>query len=700
MKNFILLFSVFLLTLTACQLTPFDNVSWNTEVQAPIAFTEVGIWDVLTDSTYIGEGNDRLLSLIYRDTVFSLSIKDLVEIPDTVNSYSLSLDTLRLDTDTISQRVTLGEFARQLAASSDPTTAQTGAIILANQGNTVPVIPDFAGQSTDVIAIDASEFFESAQLDSGELELTIDNQFPLDISNVIFRISNANLGTDIVRDTFPLIASRSSQTESYDLAGQEIESNLEGQLENLDISGGFFVPIDTNDFIELRLIARNLKANSATAIFPGQTIIDTLAERTYELPGEFEEISLTKLVVRSGQIRAEARSTVEDSISFLYELPKAIDDQGNSPRVLVKLPPAPPNGFASKTETFQLGGFEIDLRGENGNTFNTLVERTVVSLLFSGKLVTLNKTDSVQVDFALENLEPVYVEGYIGQTEIKFEGREAIDVFENLDVDRIKFSEAKADIVFNNSIGLPAEVLVEEFSANNQQNGSQVRLASSDLVAGPFRLQSPSLPDTNAVISSVLALSPANSNINSFISSLADEVSYSLTLKTNPGGERSFDNFISENSALDVLMDFQLPLKGVVDRLVFADTADFSSQALELGEIESGGLALILENEFPLEVEASAEVYDENWQLLEVLVDKEIVAAAPVDGQGRTLTPEASRIARSFEIEELNQVLEEGKHIIFNFVLNTRPGDQEVGIYSDYRVRAKLVGDFTYKLSN
>jgi len=128
--------------------------------------------------------------------------------------------------------------------------------------------------------------------------------------------------------------------------------------------------------------------------------------------------------------------------------------------------------------------------------------------------------------------------------------------------------------------------------------------------------------------------------------------------------------------------------------------AERARRDLELGEIESGGLALILENEFPLEVEASAEVYDENWQLLEVLVDKEIVAAAPVDGQGRTLTPEASRIARSFEIEELNQVLEEGKHIIFNFVLNTRPGDQEVGIYSDYRVRAKLVGDFTYKLSN
>ncbi|MCI4667730.1 MAG: hypothetical protein MRZ79_06180 [Bacteroidia bacterium] len=700
MKKYKLLLAIFLLAgFSSCQLNPFRDVSWNVDLEAPLAFTQVGIWDVISDSSFFEEGSDNKLSIVYRDTVINLQIADLVEIPDTTNSFLFTLDPLELDSDTIRERLTLGAFARDLAQSSDPNTAQIGNLILANQGNTLPFVPEFTGQATDTINIDASEFFESALLESGDLVIEIENQFPLGLSNVIFRISNANLGTDIVRDTFPSIPSRSTVSETYDMAGQQIESSLAGQLENLDVDAGFLVPIDTNDYIEIRLVAQNLKPVEATAIFPGQTIFDTLVERIYNFPGELAELSLTKLVVRSGQIRAVATSSVEDSIGFTYELPKAVDASGATPSVFVKVPPAPVGGTVSTTEVFQLGGFTLDLTGEE-NSFNTLTEKISVDLIFSGNLVSLNQNDSVNVDFSLESLDPIYVEGYIGRTAVTFEGRELIDLFDELDVSKIKFSEAEASISFANSIGVPSEVLVEEFSALNTNSGSRVKLANSNLVAGPLKIASPLLPDTNEVKITSLDLTADNSNINPFISSLANEVSYNLTLMTNPDGEFSLDNFITENSSMDVVLDFKLPMVGVVDRLVIRDTTDFSSEAINLDDISSGGLNLVVENDFPLELTITAKVLDENMQLIETLADGAIIEAAMVDENGRLSQAATSRLSKAFTIEKLNELLEDGRMIVFDFILNTKPDGEAVGLYTDYGVRAKLVGNFEYKISN
>lgn len=700
MKKYSIIFVVLtMLALSGCQLNPFKDVSWNVDLEAPIAFTEVGIWDLITDTTSFDNGSDNKLALIYRDTVVSLQIRDMVEIPDTTSTYVVTLDTLSLDSDTIAQQITMADFARQLLASNDPTSQQAGALILANHGNTLPFIPAFTGQSSPPVGIDASQFFESALLESGELALIIENQFPISLRNVIFSISNANLGTDIIRDTFPSIPSKTDISRSYDIAGVQLESSLEGQLENLDVDAALFVPIDTNDYIAIKLVAQNLKPIEATAVFPSQTIVDTLTERTYEFPGDLAGMSLTKLVVRAGQIRADATSTVEDTIGFLYELPKALDKDGNIPSVYVKVPPAPPGGSSSQTETFQLEGFTLDLTGE-GETFNTLVERIAVSLIYSGNLVTLNKNDSVNVDFTLESLEPVYLEGYIGQARFAFEGKEVIDVFDELDVSRIKFSEAEASINFINSIGLPSQIVVEEFKAQNSSTGKSVRLANSEMVAGPLRIGSPQLPDTNGVVSTVLNLTPTNSNINPFISSLADEVSYNLTLETNPEAAFRLDNFITENSAMDVVLDFKLPLVGVVDRLLISDTTDFMSEGIDLEDIASGGLNLVIENGFPLELSVSAVVYDENWAEIDRLTDNTSIAPAAVSANGRAESPGISTINYEFTPSELNEVLEEGRKIIFNFVLNTKPEEKPVEIYSDYRVKAKLVGDFEYKLSN
>ena len=96
----------------------------------------------------------------------------------------------------------------------------------------------------------------------------------------------------------------------------------------------------------------------------------------------------------------------------------------------------------------------------------------------------------------------------------------------------------------------------------------------------------------------------------------------------------------------------------------------------------------------------SAEVFDEYWDSIRKLAEDSPVSAGEVNDLGRVETPFSSTIELSFTQDELNDILENGRYIIFNFRLSTRPENERVGLYTDYRVKAKLVGDFDYKLSN
>ncbi|RMG66131.1 MAG: hypothetical protein D6722_15405 [Bacteroidetes bacterium] len=678
----------------ACRLNPVEDLSWDTDLLVPIAFTELGVMDAVPDSLLTVE-DDQLLALVYRDTLASASLAEFVEFPDTSLDLSIKLDTLSLDSDTISQRLTLADLARQLSANGDA----TGDLILANHGNTLPFVPETPGLNSGIIPVDASEFFEYAELDSGELVLTIDNQFPLNLLNVIFRIENANLpGPPIVLDTFQVIGQFSSVTRTYDLAGTQIGSELEAELVNLDIGAGLFVPIDTTDYIELSLIAQNLQAQTATAIFPAQTILDTVRETRYLFGGEFADVQLTKLKVKAGRIRAETISTVEDSVRFRYSLPSAVNSLGEVPTVDIKLDPAPPGGMATQLEEATLEGFTIDL-SQGGLSFNTLEEQIRVDLLYSGQLVTLDQTDSVLVSFGLVDIEPVYVEGYIGQNTFTFTGSEALGFFEELEYERLRLSAARAAVSFSSSIGVDAAVEVRAFDAVGQR-GERVRLTGTPLVAGPFLVQGPVLPDTFGSVVSPLELNPDNSNILPFINVLPAAIDYDLRVETNVNGQAGqYTNFATDQSQITAFLDFRLPLEGIVEGFSLTDTVavDFG-EAARPEAVSRARLRLLLENPFPVQVTVEAGLYDQAGTLLQSLDNGTVIPAGIPNASGYVDVPAQEVIELDLSGEQLDRVLAEAVSARFRFVLDTRPKGEPAGFYADYKIKARLSGQFTYTL--
>lgn len=682
----------------SCRLNPTQDLQWDADYLAPIGSASTGITELVQDSSLISVGTDNLLSIVFRDTVASIAIKDFIEFPDTTVKLSVRLDTLTLSSDTISQTLTLADLARQLIANGDVT---TGNLLLQNHGNTVPIVPGTQGLTSGIIEIDASDFFQFAELEAGELVLTVTNEFPLNITNVILQVRNKNLpGPFLVADTFPIIGMNSSVTEVYDLAGKQVESALEGELVNLDVEPGIFVPIDTNDFIRVTLVAQNMKAKTATAVFPAQTIIDSVRTTTYRFGGDFADIELTKLVVKKGKIRASTISTVEDTIRFQYILPTATNNQGQVPGVDIKLNPAPPGGVSTQVTEQDLGGFTIDLTA-GGTAFNTFEENIKVELIESGKIVTLDQTDSIAVEFGLVEVEPTYVEGYIGKETFSFSGSQAVDLFNTLDVRKLKFSQPKANITFSSSIGVDAQVVLRHFTAINKSTGVETPLNGTPLVAGPVEIKGAELPDTTLSVLTQVSFTPENSNIATFINLLADELAYDLSVTTNHNGIRALhNNFASDKSQLSAFIDFELPLDGIVEALVLKDTTELDFGQIDIGEIEAGSLRVLLENEFPLQARLTVRILDQNMNTISVLAENQFLDPGTIDASGFVDVPGQTTIEKSFTREELENIITNGAFMGISYTMDTAPAGEAVKLFADYRIHAKLVGQFTYRLSN
>ncbi|MDX2284525.1 MAG: hypothetical protein NW241_10195 [Bacteroidia bacterium] len=681
-----------LLLLSGCRFDP-DGLSWKTDLLAPIAYATVTPMDFIPDTSLVQTGPDGVLRILFRDTLNSATLSEIGTLPDTATTIAVRLNTLVLSSDTVTQSITLADLARQLQAQGNI----FGAIILANHGGTLPIVPATPGLSSGAIPVDGSAFFNFADLEAGELVLSIANNFPLDLQNVIFEIRNAQLpGPPIVSDTFAVIPKNTSVTESYDLAGKQVESQLIGELKNLDLQGGFLVPIDTTDDIVVQLQARDLIARTATAIFPAQTILDTIRRTSYRFGSDFSEVQLTRLNIKAGRIRAQAVSTVQDSILFEYELPGAVNAAGSSPKIRFKLPPAPPGGTASLEREVSLAGYSVDLTA-GGATFNTLEEAIRASLVFSGNLVTLNQSDSVVVNFALEGVEPSYVEGNFGQDVFTVSGTEALEVFE--DLPPIVFERAAIRLLIEHRAGIPAQVEILELTAID--GAESLPLSGTPLLAGPILLPAVALPDTNGAVYRTLTLDRQNSNVLQVLNLPPRQVRYRARLTTNPGARQlPYGNFLTDQSRISAYLEAEVPLEGRSAPYTRTDTIALSPDpSLDLDRLGSGTLRLLIENRFPIACTALDAVFVEanGAEIARFAADAPIPAGIP-DAQGVVQAPALATLEASFDGDTLRRILQRGSRLRVTYVLETPA--TPVKLLSSATLTARLIGQFEYEAGN
>lgn len=678
------------LSLGACQFDPGDPIRWDAEVLVPIAYSEIGINQLISDTSLLASQSDQSIHLIYRDTLTRTSFREVFEVPDTTIIRQFDLENFELADQVIEQRITLAQLARNLSAQGNI----AGDIILLSHGNTLPSLQGIPGLSSGVIEVDASDLFEYASLIEGEMEVRIANFLPLGLENISLRLRNRTLESTILEDQYPVIPSRDSLTRSYSLAEKEVESGLDAEMLNLDIQGsqGQPVLIDTNDYVKVILTVRDLKASEARAIFPDQTVSEETEDLVYEFTGEQADVALKQIRVRSGFIRAEIISTIEDTIQFSYSLPQAMKD-GQFPLIQRKIPPAPPGGNAELTEVFDLSGYDIDLT-KGGTTINTMEQSYQIDLVYSGKVVQIDLQDSVYARFQLVDIVPDYVQGYLGSGNLKVAGTEQLSIFEDGEVAGVNFENATARLTFFNSMGLDIYGQLNVLTARREALDKEVSL-SGILLASPIHMPGPDLSRVGETEATSLELTPSNSNIRDLVNVFPDEITYDLEVAYNLYGPDALeDDFVTFDSELTSFLELEMPVYGTLEGISFRDTSAVAFQGNATEEIAGGSLKLLFDNEFPLTAVVFADLVDENYEVVHRLVDGQTIDAALAEGDGRILSATSSVIEQSFTQQELQRIIDQARHLLIRYTVKT--GATSVRLYDDYHVQAKLVGQFTY----
>lgn len=684
---------LFAWTAESCKKKMDSRNSWDADYLIPLVHGSMGIKDLAGD-TVLSENQDGQLSLVYRNSLYNLNLNDgYIGIPDTSLRQAVRLDSIRLPDRTIFYPISLGQMA--LADQTG-----TGALIIALNGSTAP-IPAISNLSSFDRELDATDFFEEALLDGGYLDIEVRNGFPVDITDLIYRLKNKVSGDIIIEDTFAIIPKNATVLESYDLSGKMVEGKLLADIVRMSTpgSGGIPVPIDTSDAIELTVSARDLVVHSATAIFPAQNLVDIKNEVVYDMGGA----EFTQAIVRTGDLVISAVNTIEDTMYLHYQIPGATDPFGNPIDIRSAVPPAPPGGSVKLDENFDISGYTIDLTGKDKMRVNRFYNEFTARIDSTGKLISVSLDDSIIVYYGLQNIVPQYVKGYMGTHNIQI-GPEItpLDFFKNFKNGQLDLEKVKVSFAFNNEVGIDASVKIHYLKASNQLNGTSVDLTApfinnQQIINRAY--DNPFVPGTT-----FFELDNSNSNIKSLLESLPDQLEYAIDVNVNPKGNYyNYQDFVDFDKSLDISMDLEIPLSLKATNLQLVDTIPFSLQGQKgFDNIREIGFTFIVDNSFPLSANTQLYFLDGNNKVIDSLFSNlvQVATGIPVAPLCKVEEMVKSRFVSSFDQERTEKIKKAEKAVVKAFFNtgSTPSCNNYLKIYSDYQFEFKLTGKFKYRL--
>jgi len=688
MKNILIYISI-LSFLVSCQ-HDLEQPNKDVDILTPL-FTTTLSFQNLAGDTILTSDTNSVLNFILEEDIYSFTLSDVIEPINLYINKSAKLDSLNLPPQVINYAVSLGEIAMQIGFE--------GILIIANNGNSILLDP-IANIGPFSFPIDASQYFSSLSLQEGYMDITFTNNLPIDATNIIYELTNTSSGLILIQDIIPIVSAGSSITTTYDLSGFTIERDLTANVSQISSPGSYgdSVLIDTSNVIEFDVIIRDLILDEATAIFPEQDIINDTSNTIFEVENGIE---LTSFTIREGELNINIISTVEEKILFTYELP-SVSNNTNYLLIDHEVDPAMPGEASYFNTSYDLSGYTMDLTGLNGNMVNQFYDIFIGRIDSSGNLIYLSLDDSITLETSITNLVAEKVEGFLGNDKIQA-GPETVNINLNnslyngiIDINTI---DVQLEII--NKIGADAIIKFIELNASNSINNTNIDL-SWDEFGKPIKITR--AKEINDVITPTIittTINENNSNIDEFIESIPNQLTYGIDIYMNPKGNISnYNDFIYHDNGLTSKLKLKMPLSLIAENIVLTDTVgiDFSSFNNE-SNINSATLTLIVNNNYPLLASMEIISLDEYNIALDTLLTNSIVQNGNINSMG--IVTEASRSEIVFGIDnEKIDLLKQAVKLYVIASLSTPLTTQHIDIYDSYNLDLKLIADFNYSTTN
>lgn len=674
MKNLLIL-TVILLTFFSCK-HEFEKPYWDVSLASPIAFSTIDLDDISTDSIFsIDTLSDNSLTLVYQNEILDVSIDSNFQLNAISTTKNVKLETIVFPDQTIPHEISFGELI------------QSSGLGFLFPNDSLRIIPAISGAINDIVPIDANEYFEQMTLNQGFMDITITNNLPSDLSNLVINLRNEGEATNLVEINLPYLASGDVFQTTESLANQIIYGDMEIEILNADMVGTGSTPvlIQYQDALATEIKIRDLILEQGIAIFPSQELFNEDTVVAFDIG----DVRLTKVLVDEGGVEVIGVSTVQDTLKIEYIIPGATKN-GQEFKLNFNLPPAPIGESMTVVEFFDFSGYEIDLTGQFGDTINTLYTVSRGWIDSSGIVTEISLQDSIFNTITVKEIIPAKAWGYLGSDTISGEESIDFDFFDDLN-GSFNLEQLDVSLVTKNFLGSKGEVTIKKLEA---VSNSQTISLNSDQINSPYEIEAATSNSDNTITSSELEITfnQDNSNIDELVELKPNAFNFEYEIITNNDLNQEL-GFAYKGQGVKSELQMKIPVFISLDNIAFSDTVDVDFTIPS--DIDQGSFIVLAENGYPLNAQIELLMLDDANNLIETLISGQEILAGEIDQKG---------IVSAVKLSELNvpfsnaSNLNNTKKVGFRVSFSTSPQNQTVKFYSDYAIKLKLVGNFNYTL--
>ena len=414
---------------------------------------------------------------------------------------------------------------------------------------------------------------------------------------------------------------------------------------------------------------------------------------------------LTKAVLQSEIIHLHIENRIDSTVVFNYQIPCATlngvafsvfdsvsGKTGNSPAVFDRI--------------YSLAGYSLNLTGFNGTESNVITSQMNAYVSKRVFYVTITPSDSFYISTSASSIAASYLQGYLGETTVKTGLQSsAFNLFNSIKSGSLQIPSVKVNLSIQNSIGVDAQLLINQLTSVNARTGSSINLIAPNLIGSYINVNraTNSTSSASAINSSTqsIQLTSANSNLSAFLSNLPNKFLYSMNVGINPLGNISgYHDFLYPNYGLKASMNVSIPLSLIAKNLELTDTILLNLNELKNQQkINGGNLFLYASNGFPFGAILQLYVLDQYNRVSDSLLysGNNTISGGVLSNYGLVTQSSLSKLSIGINPLRLANLTSSKKLIVVaKFSTSSL---LPVSIYDSYVLKMNLVASLNYAMS-
>ncbi len=407
-------------------------------------------------------------------------------------------------------------------------------------------------------------------------------------------------------------------------------------------------------------------------------------------------VALKTIDIRSGFLKVKFTNDLSQPLDLLYVIPSAVKN-GQPLKIFETVPP----NNDTLRKTYDLSGYNLNLRGQTGIKYNTIVQTYTVAVNPLAAAVTATYGQGAKAYLTYSDIVPQYVEGYFGQQTVMLPLDTArFNIFNNLQAANFMLNDATLNFKILNEFGA-------EFTSN-LSNIKSVNSVNSNVVAlTPGLLSNININRAtkagNTIFPSVKSISvtSSNSNIVPFLSNLPNKLTYQGVINVNPLGNLSgYNDFAYYNTGIKVLADVNIPLRFNASyfKLSSISTVNFSN-VKQLDNVKGGNFIISALNGYPFRAQIQAYLINDQNQVIDSLFmpGNNFMERGVIDAQNIVTNPTSSKLYVPITTVKIEN-LKKAKTIKLATYFIMPPNPPDIKIYENYTFDINIVAELIYNV--